>query len=177
MSDAGARSGSGPGAVALTEPELRDWGAALGRAASGPDVFVALYGELGAGKSTLVRAACRALGVAGAVPSPTFTLVNIHRGAEVEIHHADLYRLEPPVAEKTLVDAGWPELLEADGPVFVEWADRAADWLPPDRWDVELARDPDDPSVRRAAVHARGGAPEPPPPAVHAGAGREAGAG
>lgn len=158
----------GRGAVVMTEPELRDWGEALGRAAAAADVFIALYGELGAGKSTLVRAACRALGVAGAVPSPTFTLVNIHRGPEIEIHHADLYRLEPPVAEKTLVDAGWPELLEAEGPVFVEWADRAGDWLPADRWDVELARDAYDPTVRLASVHARGAAPAPPPPGAYA---------
>jgi tRNA threonylcarbamoyladenosine biosynthesis protein TsaE len=158
----------GRGAVVMTERELQDWGEALGRAAAAAEVFVALYGELGAGKSTLVRAACRALGVTGSVPSPTFTLVNIHRGTETEIHHADLYRLEPPVAEKTLVDAGWPELLEAEGPVFVEWADRAADWLPPDRWDIELARAPGDPMVRLAEIRARGMAPEPPPPALHA---------
>lgn len=159
---------TGPVSVALGEPELRAWGEALGRVAADADVFVALYGELGAGKSTLVRAACRALGVAGAVPSPTFTLVNIHRGAEGPIHHADLYRLDLPVSSKTMVDLGWPELLEAEGPVFVEWADRAGDWLPPDRWDVELVRDPQDPAVRLASVTSRGTAPEPPAPAESA---------
>lgn len=169
MSERGeARPDAGYEPVALDEPGLCAWGEALGRAAEGADVFVALYGELGAGKSTLVRAACRALGVAGAVPSPTFTLVNIHAGTEGPIHHADLYRLDPPVSPKTLVDAGWPELLEAAGPVFVEWADRAGEWLPPDRWDVELARVAEDPGVRLVSVRTRGGVIEPPVPAEFA---------
>lgn len=149
--------------VPLREPELCDWGAALGRAASPGRTFVALYGELGAGKSTLVRAACRGIGVEGPVPSPTFTLVNVHAAPSGPIYHADLYRLEPPVASRTLVDAGWPELLDAEGVVFVEWAERAGDWLPPDRWDVYLRRAAD-PSVREAAAIRRGDTPPPPPP-------------
>jgi tRNA threonylcarbamoyladenosine biosynthesis protein TsaE len=149
--------------VSLTESELRAWGAVLGRSAQADGVFVALYGELGSGKSTLVRAACRALGVMGHVPSPTFTLVNLHEGEEGPIHHVDLYRLEPPVDSRTLIDAGWPEVLEADGPVFVEWADRAEDWLPADRWDVRLRRAAD-PSLREASAEARGAAPPAPPP-------------
>jgi len=159
-----ALTDTGGESVVLDEPGLCAWGEALGRAAEGAAVFVALYGELGAGKSTLVRAACRALGVAGAVPSPTFTLVNIHAGAEGPIHHADLYRLDPPVSSKTLVDAGWPELLEAEGPVFVEWADRAGDWLPPDRWDVALTRTAGNSGVRLVSVRTRGNVVEPPAP-------------
>lgn len=151
------------GFVPLSEPELRRWGADLGQAAQVDAVFVALYGELGAGKSTLVRAACRALGVAGNVPSPTFTLVNLHEGEEGPIHHVDLYRLDPPVEPRTLIDAGWPEVLEADGPVFVEWADRADDWLPPDRWDVRLRR-ATDPVVREVSIEERGAAPRAPRP-------------
>lgn len=151
--------------VTLRESELRAWGAELGRAAMAGGVFVALYGELGAGKSTLIRAACRGLGVSGHVPSPTFTLVNVHTGHAGTIRHADLYRLEPPIDRRTLVDAGWLELLESEGPVFVEWADRAAAWLPPDRWDVEL-RHTDDPGSRELSARSRGEAPELPwPPA------------
>lgn len=159
----GGRDAAAGGFVRLREPELRSWGADLGRAAQVDAVFVALYGELGAGKSTLVRAACRSLGVAGHVPSPTFTLVNLHEGEEGPIHHVDLYRLEPPVEPRTLVDAGWPEVLEADGPVFVEWADRAGDWLPPDRWDVRLRR-ATDPEVREVSIEERGAAPRAPRP-------------
>lgn len=149
--------------VALAEPALRAWGERLGRAAGRDEVFVALYGELGAGKSTLVRAACRGLGVEGAVPSPTFTLVNLHRGEAESIRHVDLYRLEPPVARRTLIDLGWPEVLEAEGPVFVEWADRAGDWLPADRWDVRL-RHVGAPDEREVSIERRGDAPEPPWP-------------
>lgn len=149
--------------VALREPELRAWARELGRDAGAGGVFVALYGELGAGKSTLVRAACRALGVGGTVPSPTFTLVNLHEGTLGPVRHADLYRLDPPVDGRTLVDAGWPELLEAEGPVFVEWAERAGDWLPADRWDVRLRRVADA-DIREVDVARRGGAPPPPWP-------------
>lgn len=145
----------------LAEPDLREWGERVGRAAGRDEVFVALYGPLGAGKSTLVRAACRGLDVEGAVPSPTFTLVNVHQGSRGPIRHVDLYRLDPPVAEETLVRMGWPDVLEAEGAVFVEWADRAGEWLPADRWDIRLERS-GDPDVRRVSIDRRGNAPEPP---------------
>lgn len=148
------------GDAVLTEAGLAAWGGALGVAAARDGVFVALFGELGAGKSTLVRAACRALGVDGPVPSPTFTILNVHRtgggGGGGSVFHADLYRLDPPVTERVLVDAGWPDVLESEGPVFVEWADRAAAWLPADRWDVRLSMVPGRPDVRRVAAEARG---------------------
>lgn len=160
--------------VVLGERELETWGEALGRAVMADRLFVALYGELGAGKSTLVRAACRALGVEGRIPSPTFTLVNVHQGDAGPIRHADLYRLEPPVDRRTLVDAGWLELLESDDPVFVEWADRARDWLPPDRWDVEL-RHTGDPASRELSVARTGEAPAIPwPPATTGASGARA---
>jgi len=151
----------------LTEQQLTAWGETLGQQAASGAVFVALYGELGAGKSTLARAACRGLGVEGAIPSPTFTLINVHRTAGAAVHHADLYRIEEDLDEKALeavlVDAGWPGLLEAEDPVFVEWADRAAGWLPKDRWDIWLAFS-SDPSTRDVSVVCRGAAPQPPLP-------------
>ncbi len=145
----------------LDEGRLEAWGEAVGRAAGEARVFVALYGELGAGKSTLARAACRGLGVEGPVPSPTFTLVNVHRARDGVVYHADLYRIVAKDAgglAATLVDTGWPDLLQADGPVFVEWADRAGDWLPDDRWDIRLGF-AEDPDVRIVSGSALGGAP------------------
>lgn len=147
----------------LDQQALERWGAELGRAAIEGCVFVCLYGPLGAGKSTVVRAACRGAGVTGPIPSPTFTLLNRHETpAGHPVWHADLYRLNEP---GLLVNAGWPELLEADGAVFVEWAERAAEWLPADRWDVELEFT-DQPATRRVSIRSMGAAPLPPFPPV-----------
>ena len=120
----------------LDEAGLRRWAGDIGRCAARAGVFVALYGPLGSGKSTLVRAACRAVGVEGAIPSPTFTLVNRYRLPDGRfIYHVDLYRIE---TELEIEELGWEDLISGSGPVFVEWADRAGPLLPPDRWDIHL---------------------------------------
>ncbi len=143
----------------MTEVELERFGRRVGRMALDEGVFVCLYGELGAGKSTLARAACRGAGVTGPVPSPTFTLVNQY---EVEggttVQHADLYRLD---TVEGLLDMGWEALVQSEGAVFVEWADRATGHLPVDRWDIRFDF-VDSPSRRRVGIVARGSAPPPP---------------
>lgn len=149
----------------LDEDELTGWGRALGRALTepgeGPGAFVALFGPLGAGKTTLVRAACRGAGVEGKVRSPTFTLHNHHRPrGRRPVHHVDLYRLDGP---EQLDDLGWEELLDAEGVVFVEWAERAGDRLPRERWEVRLAM-ADAPDRRIVEAVRRGAAPELPGP-------------
>lgn len=164
-------AGSAPRALAggtaaeLDEGALEAWGRRLGEAATrpgpGPGVLVALTGPLGAGKTTLVRAACRGAGVEGRVRSPTFTLHNHHRPpGRRPIHHVDLYRLSGP---EELDDLGWDELLDARGVVFVEWAGRAGDRLPRDRWEIRL-EPAEDPSVRRVEARSAGDAPPMPPP-------------
>ncbi len=169
--DATAARGDAPrpapadGAVELTEEGLERWGRRLGEEATDPGegtgVFVALHGPLGAGKTTLVRAACRGAGVEGTVRSPTFTLHNHHRPrGRRPIHHVDLYRLEGP---GDLDDLGWDDLLDARGAVFVEWAERAGDRLPDDRWEVRLGM-AEDPARRRVEARRLGGAPPLPPP-------------
>ncbi len=89
------------------------------------------------------------------VLSPTFTLVRRYRAPEGPVYHVDLYRISRP---EELPDLGWEELLAADGPVFVEWADRARGWLPDDRWDVflEMGERPD---TRQVSGRLSGGAP------------------
>lgn len=145
----------------LDEAELRGWGERLGRRATREGVFVALYGPLGSGKSTLVRAAARATGVEGAVQSPTYTLVHEHPlPGGGTFFHVDLYRIEGP---GELDGLGWDRLLAADGPVFLEWADRAAGRLPEERWEIRLEI-PADRSRRLAEAQARGGAPAVPSP-------------
>ena len=97
---------------------------------------VAMVGELGAGKTVLVRGIAAGLGVADGrmVSSPTFVLVQEYAG-RVPIYHVDLYRLADPAAE--LEGLGLEEML-AGGVVLIEWADRVAEALPPHRWQVEL---------------------------------------
>lgn len=141
------------GTVELTESGLEAWGREVGRVALDHGVFVCLYGELGAGKSTLARAACRGAGVEGAVPSPTFTLVNQYEGADgATVYHADLYRIE---RRDDLPGMGWDALVQSEEAVFVEWADRAEGYLPEARWDIRLDFVPD-PRKRRVHARARG---------------------
>lgn len=145
--------------VRLTEPELVAWGRRLGERALEERAFVALIGPLGAGKTTLVRAACRGVGIEGVVPSPTFTLVHEYRVGTVPLFHADLYRLSSPAE---LDDIGWDDLLAGHGPVFVEWAERAGPHLPADRWEIRLRFD-DSPDRRVAEAESLGRAPPLPP--------------
>ena len=75
-----------------TEKDMQRLGQSLGACMRVGDV-VLLTGEMGAGKSVLTRAAARAMGVEGPVPSPTFTILNIHEGRAMRLYHFDLYRL------------------------------------------------------------------------------------
>lgn len=95
---------------------------------------VTVSGELGAGKTTFVRGACRALGVTAPVTSPTFTVGNRYRGASVDVSHLDLYRFEGFSA------AEWGDLEPYfdDAIAFVEWPEAGRDALPPARIAVRL---------------------------------------
>ena len=157
-------SAQGGASFDLTEPDLERWGREVGRAALEGGVFVCLYGELGAGKSTLARAACRGAGVTGPVPSPTFTLVNQYGGdGGATVQHADLYRIQGP---EELPDMGWAGLVQSDDLVLLEWADRAKGHLPADRWEIRLEF-VQDPACRRVGAIACGSVPPVPLP-VHA---------
>lgn len=94
---------------------------------------VALWGDLGTGKTTLARAILRALGVTGDVPSPTFTLVQNY-GTEPAIAHFDLYRLKQA---REMEELGFEDAL-TQGAVLVEWPERAPQMLPPDALHVRL---------------------------------------
>jgi tRNA threonylcarbamoyladenosine biosynthesis protein TsaE len=132
----------------LTEAELVAWGERIGEGAD-PPLFLALRGDLGAGKSTLARAIARGAGVEGPVPSPTFNLLfryETPRG--VALAHLDLYRLEDP---EEVWELGWGELPEAREIVVVEWPERAETLLPEPRWEVEIAETGND-AVRRVTA-------------------------
>ena len=96
-------------------------GEKLGRTLK-PGSVVALYGGLGAGKTTFTRGLASGLGIEMDVSSPTFTIVNEYPG-EPPLFHFDLYRLE---GENELFDIGWYDYLERDGICVVEWSEKAA---------------------------------------------------
>ena len=121
--------------IRLDEAALRRWGRVLGAAAARDSVFVALFGPLGSGKTTLVQAACAGAGVSEGVTSPTYTLVHWYSGEHGLVAHADLYRIDRP-SELLMLD--WEELESGTATVFVEWADRAGAELPLDRWELRL---------------------------------------
>jgi tRNA threonylcarbamoyladenosine biosynthesis protein TsaE len=106
--------------------------AELARALEPGDV-VAVSGELGSGKTTFVRGACRALGVTGPVTSPTFTIGHRYRG-RVDVSHLDLYRFDG------VSDEEWGDLEPyfEDAVAFVEWPEAAAGSLPALRAEVTL---------------------------------------
>ena len=103
--------------AAATEALGRQIAGALPEDASG--WLLLLEGELGSGKSTLARALLRTLGVAGPVPSPTYTLVEPYEVRGHPVYHVDLYRIS---GETELTYLGWAELRQ--GLVLVEWPER-----------------------------------------------------
>jgi len=101
-------------------------GAEIGRAAQ-PGLVLALSGDLGAGKTQLVKGLAAGLGVTARVHSPTFTLVNEYGGGRLKLFHLDLYRLETPAQ---ILSAGIEEFFSPDGVAVIEWAERleAGSW-------------------------------------------------
>lgn len=119
----------------LTRDALRAWGRELG-AALQPPAVVALSGDLGAGKTTLVQAICEGLGVREPVTSPTYALVHEYETARGRVQHFDLYRLRDAAQ---LAQIGWDEAVAGGGIVLVEWPERAGAMLPTDARRLTLA--------------------------------------
>lgn len=101
---------------------------------------VALYGNLGAGKTQFVKGLCTAFSVQETVASPSFVILHRYEGRDKEgrellVHHVDLYRVR---SAEEIFDLGYEEFLFGDGICVVEWADRLSHLLPPDRYDIRL---------------------------------------
>lgn len=120
----------------LTEQDLvrngEVWGAAMA-----PGTVVWLQGDLGTGKTTLVQALARGLGVMDMATSPTYGLVHQYAGRRGPVFHLDCYRFRGP---DEAADIDWEEINRADV-VLIEWPERAEGWAP-------------DPDVRIALSHA-----------------------
>lgn len=139
------------GCFILDENGLEDLGRRLaGCLAPGDRVF--LVGELGSGKSTFARALIRALGVSGAIPSPSYIMDAVYDLPDFEVHHMDLFRLSGAPAEMSML--GFDEILDSRAVVIVEWADRLSNlkWL--SGIHIHL-RCPGDPTVREVLVERR----------------------
>jgi tRNA threonylcarbamoyladenosine biosynthesis protein TsaE len=109
--------------ISHSPEETADLGEIWGRAAEA-GLVIGLSGDLGAGKTQLVKGLARGLGISVRGVSPTFTLVNIYPGGRLTLFHLDLYRLDSPAQ---IAKAGLEEFLQPEGIAVVEWAER---WFP-----------------------------------------------
>ena len=135
----------------IDEQTLRRIGFCLGRTLCAGDV-VLLRGEMGAGKSVLTRAAAQGMGVTGPVPSPTFTILQVHEDGRMPLYHFDWYRLS---GADELYELSMDEYLHAGGVAVIEWPSRAEEAIPETY--LEVALEPLSDDVRRITLTPVGG--------------------
>lgn len=120
-----------------TPEETESLGELLGKSVIGKrGAFIALSGDLGAGKTAFVRGMARVLSPGSVVRSPTYTVVNEYSRGSVPLYHFDLYRITDP---DDLWSVGYHEYLES-GICVAEWAERAGDELPLPRYSVMIEK-------------------------------------
>jgi tRNA threonylcarbamoyladenosine biosynthesis protein TsaE len=111
---------------ALTQAELEAEGENLGRSLP-PGALLTFQGDLGAGKTTMVQAVARGLGVSTPATSPTYALVHRYHGRRGPVFHLDCFRLRSP---DEAADLDWEGLLTEGDAILVEWPERAGEWIP-----------------------------------------------
>lgn len=99
------------------------------------DAFIALHGDLGTGKTTLVRHLLRAMGVTGRIKSPTYAVVEPYALADFDVWHFDFYRFADP---REWEDAGFRDIFASPGLKLTEWPEKAAAVLPTADLDIHL---------------------------------------
>jgi len=116
----------------------------------GPGTVLALYGDLGSGKTHFVKGIAEGLGISPAeVRSPTFTILSVHEEGEIPLYHFDAYRIQNP---DEFVELGFEDYVHGEGITCIEWADRIPDLLPPDT--IHLCFHHVAPSERRVTLGA-----------------------
>lgn len=94
---------------------------------AGSNKIFLFYGEMGAGKTTLIKSLCAALGVTDGVTSPTFSIVNEYAGTDNPVYHFDFYRLKE---QGEALDMGYEEYFFSDNYCFIEWPEKIAGLIP-----------------------------------------------
>jgi tRNA threonylcarbamoyladenosine biosynthesis protein TsaE len=110
----------------LSQAELEAEGEALGRRLA-PGELITFEGDLGAGKTTFIKAVTRGLGVTRPATSPTYALVHRYQGTRGPVFHLDCFRLRSP---DEAADLDWEGLLSEGDAILVEWPERAGGWIP-----------------------------------------------
>jgi tRNA threonylcarbamoyladenosine biosynthesis protein TsaE len=118
-----------------------------------PGMTIWLEGDLGAGKTTLVRGLLRAVGETGAVKSPTYSLVEVHVVSGIYLYHFDFYRFNQP---EEYLDAGLDEYFSRNGICLVEWPDKACPYVPDPDLCIRLDMDGDGRKAQLAAHTPKG---------------------
>lgn len=127
-----------PMLLQLTNPDESEFSRAARRILdfAGEHKILAFFGEMGAGKTTLIRFICRELGVSGTVSSPTFSIVNEYRAqGGRSVYHFDFYRIKK---EAEAVEIGLEEYFESGAICLVEWPEKILNLLPHPRVRVDI---------------------------------------
>lgn len=137
--------------ITMSVRETVALGIKLGEILESGDV-VCLNGDLGTGKTALANGIAEALGVAGYITSPTFTIVNEYKG-RIPFYHFDVYRIMHP---DEMFEIGFEEYINGDGVVVIEWADLIADILPDEYIRVDIRKDPGNLDSRIITIEFKG---------------------
>ncbi len=127
--------------------ETEELGQALAQKLKSGD-FVAMYGDLGVGKTAFVRGVASVLCPGIRVQSPTYTIVNAYRG-NIPLYHFDMYRID---GEEALYSCGFFDYLDAGGICIAEWCENITDFIPDGAVKVSISKLSDSPDTRRISI-------------------------
>ena len=122
--------------VTKTPQELEYLGSRMAELVA-PGDFIALDGDLGAGKTLMTQGMAKGLGVTEEIVSPTFTIIHEYETGRLPLYHMDVYRLKQP---EEMYDLGYEEYFYGEGVTIIEWAQMIREQLPEQRLDITIKR-------------------------------------